>query len=175
MVAQCHIRERGCCAQALFHRLKIVWFFDIGIKCLFPSEIWEDQVLGSGSEELCGGLRLGAQTLPQVHGLQGESLHQLSLWADGGVALTLVPKFKPDLRVVIYVFLLQNQWKLFAQLLINIDHLCSGKYLMMWGLNLCWLCEREGKKMFSDLFFSPLVTSCTSPYWSTLLWRKGRG
>lgn len=36
------------------------------------------------------------------------------LLADGGVALILAPEFKPDLRVVIYVFLPQNHWKLFA-------------------------------------------------------------
>lgn len=30
------------------------------------------------------------------------------LLVDGGVALILVPEFKPDLRVVIYVFLPQN-------------------------------------------------------------------
>lgn len=36
---------------------------------VLSSEIREDQILGSGSEELSGGLRLGTQALPQVHGL----------------------------------------------------------------------------------------------------------
>lgn len=81
-------------------------------------------------------------------------------WAAGGVALILVPKFKPALRDVIYLFLTQNHWKLFAQLLINIDHLCSGKYLVMR--------EREGKKVlwlvfqsFGDLVHKPLLVDLT--------------
>jgi hypothetical protein len=40
---------------------------------LFPSEIREDQVFGFGPEELGGGLCMGTETLPQVHGFQGEN------------------------------------------------------------------------------------------------------
>lgn len=53
------------------HRCSLLCSF-LSLNLNVPSEIWEDQVLGVGSEELCGGLRLGPQTLPQIHGLQGK-------------------------------------------------------------------------------------------------------
>lgn len=37
------------------------------------SEIWKDQVPGPCTEELCGGVRLGSEALPQVYGFQGQS------------------------------------------------------------------------------------------------------
>lgn len=38
--------------------------------CVF-SALREDQVLGDRFEECCGGVRLGPETIPQIHGLQG--------------------------------------------------------------------------------------------------------
>lgn len=63
-----------------FWRLKPVWKTEqlksaVTLSCLtscfFCSEIWEDQILGDCFEELRWNIRLGPQTLSQVHGLQG--------------------------------------------------------------------------------------------------------
>lgn len=44
-----------------------------GLVFVLSSEIWEDKVPGDCFEECSGGVRLGAQTLSQIHGLQGKS------------------------------------------------------------------------------------------------------
>lgn len=50
-----------------------------GLVVALSSEIWEDKVPGDCFEECGGSVRLGTQTLSQIHGFQGKS--SLFLWA----------------------------------------------------------------------------------------------